>query len=181
MKRCAALVLLISLFVAVPTSANEARRRDPNDTRGPLDIKYIAHGHASGKLLWHKVAMRSPWGKRALRGGNDITFGLSNDGEDRFDEVHVTVDVADGKLGAWIYGYIEGSDYAGVGESKPIKFTRPNRMTIKIFFDQSWVDRRDRYAWDLWTSYRKRGSRHCQNWCSDHAPGSSPDRLVHKL
>ena len=87
----------------------------------------------------------------------------------------------DGKIGAWIFPYVEGSDYAGVGPSERIRFTRPDRHSIKIFFDKSWVDKRDRYVWSVRSWYEKRSSRNCSRGCSDYAPGTSPNRVEHKL
>ena len=181
MRRALVAVLALALLMPVPTTATEARRRDPNDIHGPLDIKRISHGHRSGDVLWHKVVMRSPWGRKALRGVGEIRFQFSTDGEDRFDEVNASIDLKDGKLKVWIFPYVEGSDYASVGPSERIRFARPNRRSIKIFFGQSWVDKRDRYVWSVNSSYMKRSSRHCARGCYDYAPGASPNRIEHKL
>lgn len=179
MTRTLFAALAISLLAGAPTAATESRRRDPNDTPGPLDIRRIAHGHAGGGALWHKIVTYGTWGRKALQGPEIIRFQFSTDGEDRFDEVNASVDLKDGKLQAWIYPYVEGSDYAGVGPSQRIRLKRVNRRSVKIFFDRSWVDKRDRYAWSVWTSYKDKNSRHCTKTCSDRAPDRG--RLVHNL
>ena len=181
MKRALWGVVVAALILSPAAHGSEGRRHDPNDTPGALDVKRIAHGHRDGGRLWHKVVMRHPWGAKALRGDNEIRVHFSTDREDRFDEVHASIDLKDGKLGAWIFTYTEGGDYAGVGPSERIRFVRTNRYSIKIFFNKDWVDRRNRYAWSVGTRYRKRSSRRCDGGCHDYAPGDSPDRLVHRL
>ena len=174
-------VIVTMLVVGVPARANEASVRDPNDARGPLDIKRIVHGHGSGGVLWHKVVMHKRWGADDLRGEDDIRFYFSNDGEDRFDEVHASVGRKKGTLAAWVFSYVEGGDHAGVGPSKRIRFTRPNRRSIKIFFDETRLDQRGRYAWSVGSSYRDKDSAECRESCFDYAPGHDPNRLVHSL
>ena len=180
MKHSLLVALAITLLLAFPSVASESHRRDPNDAHGPLDIRRISHGH-KGDLVWHKVVMRSSWGPQALRGADQIRFQFSTDGEDRFDEVNASVDLKDGELRAWVFPYVEGSDYAGVGPSERIRLTRPDRYSVKIFFKRSWVDKRNRYAWSVSSYYKRNGSRHCENTCRDYAPGASPNRLVHNL
>jgi hypothetical protein len=169
------------LMVGFPAHANTAASRDGDDVRGPLDIKRIVHGHGNGGVLWHKVVMRKGWGADDLRGDDDIRFYFSNDREDRFDEVHASVARKNGKLAAWVFPYVEGGDFASVGPSKRIRYSRPNRRTIKIFFDESWLDRRGRYAWSVGSSYRDKDSSSCRETCFDYAPGHNPERLVHDL
>ncbi len=182
MRRMSMPIVLIILLVPLAVSANERRLSDGNDTRGPLDIKRMSHGHAGDGKLWHKVVMHGRWGVRDLRGTDEIRFHITKDREDRFDEVHASVAVKDGELRAWIFPYTEGSDYAAVGPSTRIRLVRPDARSVKIVFDESWVqNRRDRYAWSVGSDYRDRDSAHCRRSCFDYAPGSNPDRLVHDL
>jgi hypothetical protein len=174
--------ILASAFLVAPAWANEGATRDPNDVRGPLDIKRITHGHRSADVLWHKVVMHNRWGADDLRGDDEIRIHISRDGEDRFDEVHISIDEKNGDLRAWIFPYTEGSDFAGVGPSERIRMTRPNPRVVKVFFEREWVqNRRNRYAWSAGSSYRDRDSAHCTRTCSDYAPGHDPERLVHNL
>lgn len=183
MKRGAVAAMAVLFLVAgTPVAADTSSRRDGNDTRGPLDIKRIAHGHTSDGKLWHKVVMHGRWGAKDLRGEDEIRFYFSNDREDRYDEVHATVALKNGKLGAWIFPYTEGSDYASVGPSERIRFVRPDRSSVKIFFDRSWMkNRTGRYTWSLGTDYKNRDSDNCARGCFDYAPGRNPNRLEHKL
>ena len=168
-------------FLALPVVAGVSSKPDPNDVRGPLDIKRIAHGHADGDTLWHKVVMHKRWGANDLK-GDEIRFYFSNDREDRYDEVHALVGLKDGKLAAWIFQYVEGSDYASVGPSTRIRLVRPSRRSVKIFFQESWMRNRNRrYAWSVGSRYGNRDSNHCREACYDYAPGRNPDRLVHNL
>ena len=175
-------VLVAALLCAMPPiRANTAGSFDPNDERGPLDIKRIAHGHADSNTLWHKVVMHGRWGRNDLK-GDEIRFYFSTDDEDRYDEVHASVGLKDGELAAWIFTYTEGSDYASVGPSTRIRLTRPNARSVKIFFGESWVRNGDaRYAWSVGSEFRDRGSAHCRSLCFDYAPGRNPDRVVHQL
>src|SRR5688500_16526101 len=174
--------ILASAFLAAPAWANDGSVRDPDEVRGPLDIKRISHGHSSGEVLWHKIVMHNRWGADDLRGDDEIRLYLSRDGEDKFDEVHISIDEKKGDLRAWIFPYTEGSDFAGVGPSERIRMTRPNPRVVKVFFDKGWVqNRRDRYAWSAGTDYRNRDSTHCRSSCFDYAPGHDPERLVHNL
>ena len=174
-------IVLGLLLVASPTGASRSGAGDPADVAGPLDVRRITHGHGSGDKLWHKVVMHQRWGARDLEGEDEIRFHFSYDGEDRYDEVHASVALKDGKLAAWVFPYVEGSDYANVGPSKRIRLTRPNRYSVKIFFDNGWVDARDRYAWSVGSSFRERDSERCRRACFDYAPGHNPNRLVHGL
>ena len=173
---------LVGAFLAAPAAwGNETSMRDPGDVRGPLDIKRIVHGHADGGALWHKVVMHDGWGADDLRGEDEIRFYFSVDREDRYDEVHASVGRKNGRLAAWVFPYVEGSDFASVGPSKRIRFTRPNRNSIKIFIEKSWLDRRDRYSWSVGSSFRDRDSSRCRQSCYDYAPGHDPKRLIHGL
>ena len=172
------LLVLVVLALAGPSYANTMGASDPNDIRGPLDVKRISHGHASNDVLWHKVVMHRRWGARHLE-GDEIRIDISTDREARYDEFRVSVAVEDGKLAARIYEFTEGSDYGIPGPSKRIRFTRPDRRTIKVFFNESWVN--GSYGWSVSTQYRERGSASCSNGCVDYAPGRNPDRLEHRL
>ena len=181
MSRCIVTVVSVLCLVTTTALADVGSSRDPGDVRGPLDVKRISHGHGRGDVLWHKVVMHNRWGAKDLRGNDEIRFYFSYDGEDRYDEVHALVGLKDGKLRAWVFPYVEGSDYAGVGPSERIRFKRPDRYSIKIFLDRGWVDARDRYAWSVGSRFRDRDSVNCKKSCFDYAPGHNPDRLVHDL
>ena len=178
-----ALVATVALTISttMPSAAGSKSARDPSDVHGPVDVRRIEHGHGDDGLLWHKVVMWNRWGAKDLHGNDEIRFHFSYDGEDRYDEVHASVAVKNGKLAAWVFPYVEGSDYASVGPSERIRFTRPTRYSVKIFFDKGWVDVRDRYVWSVGSSYRNRDSKNCREACFDYAPGNNPDRLEHNL
>ena len=178
MNRFVVIALLV-VAMSSPATADVSSMRDGDDSRGPLDIKRVLHGHETRTVLWHKVVMHKSWGAKDLSGKNEIRFQISTDREHRYDEVHALVALKDGKIRAWIFTYVEGGDYAGVGPSERIRFTRPDRRSIKIFFDESWVGSSS-YAWSAGSSYRDRDGR-CRNNCYDYAPGHNPDRLEHRL
>ena len=178
MRRILALVVAVATF-ATPAAADMTSMADPSDTRGPLDIKRISHGHATRDVLWHKLVMYRRWGAKDLT-GDEIVFHISTDGEDRYDEVRASVGVEEGRLAVRIYEFTEGSDYGIAGPSKRIRFKRPDHRTIKVFFNESWVKGRS-YAWSVSSQYRDRGSAHCSNHCFDYAPGRNPNRLRHRL
>lgn len=183
MKRLlAASLTAFAVLTVTPATADMSSRRDADDVHGALDIKRIVHGHTEGGKLWHKVVMWKRWGARDLAGEDEIRFYFSNDREDRYDEVHASVAVEDGKLAAWVFEYTEGSDYAGVGPSKRIRFVRPDRFSVKIFFsDDLMKNRTGRYTWSVGASYKNSDSDRCRRACFDYAPGHNPDRLEHNL
>lgn len=176
-----AVVVALLICSMPPSNASTSGSFDPNDERGPLDVKRIAHGHLDGNTLWHKIVMHGRWGPKDLK-GDEIRFYFSNDGEDRYDEVHASIGLKDGKLAAWIFSYTEGSDYASVGPSTRIRLVRPDRRSVKIFFGESWMrNRLDRYAWSVGSEFRDPDSPHCPSTCFDYAPGRNPHRLEHNL
>ena len=174
--RPAAVALAIAFLLPGSSLGSVAGDRDPDDTRGPLDIRRIVHGHTDDGQLWHKVIMWKRWGAKDLAGQDEIRFEFSNDREDRYDEVNASVALKDGELRAWVFPYTEGSDYAGVGPSTRIRLARPNRYTVTIFFGKKWVDGRGRYVWSVGSSYKDPDSDNCRRYCSDRT-----DRFEHNL
>ena len=176
MRRLIGIALLVVL-VPWPAAASIDGHRDPNDVRGPLDIRRIVHGHTSDGKVWHKVVMRHRWGARDLEGQDEIRFHFSTDREDRYDEVNATVALKDGKLNARVFPYTEGSDYAAVGPSTQIDFRRSDRFTVTIIFGKKWVDgRNDRYVWSVTSRYKDPDSENCRSYCRD-----GTERLAHNL
>ena len=176
MKRLIALGLVLAL-TPLSAAASVKGNRDPNDVRGPLDIKRIVHGHTNDGKLWHKVVMRSRWSAEDLKGQDEIRFHFSTDREDRYDEVNATVSLKDGKLRAVVFPYTEGSDYAAVGPSTKVNFRRADRYSVTIVFGKKWVDgRNDRYAWSVTTFYKNSDAPGCRSYCAD-----GTERVEHSL
>jgi hypothetical protein len=182
------LVLAVAAVVTLPASSSGAdtvARRDRRDTPGPLDIVRVEHGHSSRneKVLTHTVWTTGRWGKKDLRNKNShISFWFSTD-EDGYAEHRIFVATKNGRLRADFHDYEEGSDFAGVGPSTHLRWTRPNRRSIRVFLPRRHLSVKE-YGWSVETLYRRSSSR-CRfgrPTCQDKAPaGRGRGRIVHSL
>jgi hypothetical protein len=183
---CIAGALALSIVAAQSVTASTSTRRDNKDTRGPLDVVRVQHGHARGndKVLTHAAWTTGRWNKKDLRNKNSyIAFWFSTDG-DGYAEHRIFVASRDGRLVADFHDYEEGSDYAGVGPSTLIRWTRPNKRSIRVFLHRKHLGV-DEYGWSVQSTYRSSSSRRCRAGhapCYDKAPaGRGRGRVVHSL
>ena len=170
---------------ASPAAADALRARDANDARGRFDMRSVSHRHGRKPgVLVHRIGFYQPWRTSRLRGpGNYIWVWFSTDKEDRYAEDRAIVDVRQGKLGAWIEPYEEGSDYAAIGPPTQIRVRRADRRSVTIAFPARLLRRGlKRYSWSASTSYRASDSTRCALApCTDSAPaGSKRGRVVHE-
>jgi hypothetical protein len=184
------LLLLLTVVAAVtlpagPSGADTVARRDRRDTPGPLDVVRVEHSHAprNEKVVTHTVWTTGRWGKKDLRNKNShISFWFSTDG-DGYAEHRILVSTKDGRLTAAFHDYVEGSDFAGVGPSTYLRWTRPSRRSIRVFLHRKHLAV-DEYRWSVETLYRKSSSR-CRfgrPTCQDKAPGGrGRGRIDHSL
>ncbi len=168
---CAVLVLAASV---VPAEADTRRRSDGNDTRGPLDIARIEHGHrvnAKGaRQLTHTVRTYGEWRSRLLRRRAFIHLFFQLKGHPgNPEERAVWITYEDGRLQAEMYNTL----------GDPPKFLakvsvwRPDERTVKIAFRKRLLRRRsfDHYGWTT-LSYIEQSHRFCdrRGGCGDFAP-----------
>lgn len=170
---------------SVPTSADVVFRRDPNDTHGPLDVRRLGHGHGHRpRVLTHIVTTSRPWDESDVRNKNSFIYLWFSTDDDRYAEARVAVISQDHELTVQFQDYEESSDSAEVGPPSSIRFTRPNRRSIKVFFSKRRLGV-DSYRWSVETLYRNGSSRNCrlgQPLCNDRAPrGSGRGRIEHTL
>jgi hypothetical protein len=179
-------VVMVVALGAHTSAADALRAHDANDTRGRLDVRSVSHRHGRtpGRLI-HRVTTYSPWRTRRLRGPhNYVWVWFSTDKEDRYAEARAVIDFEQGKLGAWIEPYEEGSDYAAIGPPTPIEVRRANRRSVTIVFPTRLLrPRLKRYSWSVSTSYRAADSTRCAvAACADTAPaGRKRGGVVHRL
>ena len=184
MKSTLPAVAVVICLLGAPADSNEMGARDPNDTKGRLDVRLVRHGHTEAGALKHRLSTFGEWHGKALSDGrhSSIDFWFSTDREDRYAEFRATVDRIDGELQACLGSYAEGSDFAGVGPCEPIQFRRPNGRTVVIVFPAAMIGDPDRYAWSGYTYYRNEDSEHCRRSCIDEAPdGARRGKIVHLL
>jgi hypothetical protein len=177
-------------LLAIPSShlarADTVGKSDKNDTRGPLDMVRVGHGHRNHhpKILVHTVTMADRWGKEDVRNKNSFLYLWFDTDGDRYAEHRIAVVDEDGRLTAQFQDYDESSDSAEVGPSTDLRFRRPNRRTIRVFLPRRRLGV-NRYRWSAETLYRSSASRHCRfgkPLCHDKAPrGRGRGRILHVL
>lgn len=138
----AATVALLVSTVAVPASAGYRRIGDADDMKGPIDVRWAAHGHAPGGVLRHGVGTYGTWRGRALREyGLRIDFDID---KDRKVERQLRVDYLKGRLRAAIYG----GRFFDRRASGRVRVRRPNRRSLWVSFAADTLEEGlRRYRW----------------------------------
>lgn len=172
--------LLAVMLTMAPATADTMAFPDPDDTRGPLDVASLRHGH-NDSGLWHSVTMQGRWSSQALRGqGSYLYIWFSTDDEDTYAERRIWIDFHKGRLKAGLERYDEFSDGAGVSPIRRLRITRPSKRTVKVFFDRQDIGSGN-YSWSAFSSYRQADSEACGR-CFDEAPeGRGRGRIRHAV
>lgn len=172
--------VVLGFFGTSGALADSEARKDPNDSRGRLDVKVVRHAHSdNAKTLKHVVITREGWTTRAFGRKGTIFFVFSWRGNNCA-ETHVWVDVKDGALRArwraWDpLGCGRGDDSGGWGEfyGKPrVRKTSLTRLVLLV--PRTLLPRRiDSYRWAVTTLWS------CKKPCGDKAPDRGhPDRAI---
>ena len=160
--------------VALPAGADQRRARDADDTKGPLDIAWIKHGHRTNtrgvRQLVHTVRLYKRWPARRLRHRGYVHLFFQLRGHPGNPEERTLWIVYEkGKLRARMYNALGDPPkfLANVG------LWRPDGRTVKVTFRKSLLRRRpfDHYKWSA-LSYIEGGHPLCgrSNGCGDFAP-----------
>lgn len=167
-------VAVIVALGVLPAAADENQVRDGDDTRGPLDIAWIKHGHrtkANGqRQLVHTIRLYERWPVRRLRhrGYIHLFFDLRGHPGNP-EERTLWIIYEDGKLKAEMYNTL-GDPPKYLGD---VPLWRPNGRTVKVAFRKSLLRRRDfdYYKWGA-LSYIEAGHPLCgrSQGCGDLAP-----------
>src|SRR5688572_15290779 len=181
------LVVLISLSAPGVVSADALRVRDPNDVRGRLDIRAVAHGHGSRKgSVTHRVSVHRAFGSRLLEtnGAVELMFSGRPGG---CESVAIMIDAVNGGLRARIRfvdplgcGRYDDSGGSSMWEPLDAVLTRPDRRTVKIELQRTLLPGRGDYGWYAETRFWRNGTG-CGQRCVDQAPdeGYPRGRIAH--
>jgi len=158
----------------VPAGADERRRRDGDDTTGPLDIAWIKHAHRTSprgvRQLVHTVRLYERWPANRLRHRGYIHLFFQLKGHSGSPEERTLwIIYKDGRLRARMYNTL----------GDPPKFLakvglwRTNGRAVKVAFRKSLLRRRafSRYRWGA-LSYIEGDHPLCDRsqGCGDFAP-----------
>lgn len=169
---------ILALLVTTTSALGDTTRlRDPNDTDGNLDIKFVVQGHRSDtsgpRMIRHRLTMYERWGKRALtRQNNFINLFFDTDKDNGF-ERRLNMDVRDGELRAKM------QTWRGLEEVGFAKIWRPNRRSVAVAFPKRWLGAGVRsYQWIGYALYSIKGEGPCglqgdvYSGCTDRLPNS---------
>ena len=165
MKRALLLILVIAV-AATPAGADMGRARDRRDTKGPMDIRRIGHGHGTKQdgteTIRHSIRSHGGWKSRRLNcgGGSSKCRSMFNiyfdtDHDDTY-ERQVQIYRRDGTVYAGVIRYDE--DCAPVGticteSSNKVgnaRVWRANRRSIAFSMPVAWLGRGIRsYKWHV--------------------------------
>lgn len=132
-------VFLMSLLFAVqvtPVAADARFVADPDDAKGFLDIKRVAHRHADGRpgRLRHTITTFESWNARDLR---CAATGISFKNRDRYVRIYY-----EGGLKAEM---LNTETQKVIGQAR---VWRPNSRSVRVQFPKRWLGSPiNRYRW----------------------------------
>jgi hypothetical protein len=165
------------LLVSLPHAAGDtAQYEDPNDAEGPLDIKYVSHGHY-GELLEHRIGTISRWELEDVR--KKMGFGIlinvtSNDpspppeDSEGGDPDHCINGYAAKRLRAEMVDCEQDLDGPVIG---PVKVLHPKPKLLILRFPDHYLRYPGTYEYNVQMVWYGRG---CSEACPDFAPGYAP-------
>lgn len=158
MKRVS-IVFFVAVMLCAPVNpaiADRATARDANDSPGPLDLRYFAHGHHRG-LLTHRLGLHEDWRGRLLAGDKawigiwiDTSLNSPDESSERFIRINYTK--ARG-LHAFMY---DGSAPDFLRKVASVRVTRPNQRSVRIRFRASLLGETEKYEWFVETSIQRK-------------------------
>ena len=163
-----------SWLLGTAAMASERRVLDADDTKGPLDIAWVQHGHrqspAGVRQLVHTVRLFDPWPVRRLRHRGFVHLFLDVEGHRSLrEERAVWITYRKGRLRAQLMHY--SAEPPTVMRRVPL--WRPDRRTLKIAFRKRALGRGrfEAYGWSAISFVEERDSS-CdrRGGCHDSAP-----------
>ena len=186
MRNRLVVVLVFALLLPLVARADTRSFRDPNDARGPLDIRRVTHGHqkkGGDSFFVHTVSTHKRWGSKLLgRDATEIDLWFSTDGDGRPDRV-VYINHDDGRLRASMNTYENEGDSSTVGFIGNVKVRRVGGRGVRVWLPVEWMSNNelDDYNWFVFSFYTADEGSHCREdySCFDRAPNE--ESIVHSL
>ena len=160
-----AAAIATAMLAALAAGAHDTDLKDPNDTRGKLDVREVRLSHRTASPRWTVVTF-ADWGVFEMwdRGYVEI---LLDTRMERDPEYYLLVRASRSELvgSLWRLHPTGPDSYLG---TVPVK--RPSRRSVSVqvgLWRLDFGDRRDFYRWRVHTIYT---SDACRRTCHDYAP-----------
>ena len=168
--------LVITLFAFSIGMANERSDRDPNDSKGPMDISSVFMGHKRNDRLIHKLKTFEVWyGEDLSHGGILVYFDTNNDFK-----IERCLRIYFHRERQAIEAEMEGRRCEK--SIAPVHVSRPDSRTVKVVFPKHLLGRgKAQYRWWSETFYAE-DLGPCSGetgGCDDRAPNKG--RILHRL
>jgi hypothetical protein len=165
MKRIV-VVAMIAAIVLAATSAQAAKKHDPEDTDGRLDIVLVAASGDEGELGHFTLRTEDPWRCSYLKRSRDTSLRwLFDDARDDDFDLAGRFVCINTNLVFRMHGPDSGNRY------EDISVRRPNRRTAKINVPLDLVEFDANHAGGVARS-RDEEAPSCETVCKDRAPDS---------
>ena len=185
-RRAVAISLTLLMLSSSIALADVVSRRDGEATdNGPLDIKWVSHGHRERRLI-HTLRTYEPWRNRALRHSSSWIALFDRRSGSFGDERYLRVDYSQDK---GLYARMTTFGTHGPGEFiGRVQVWRPNDHSVRVRFPKRFLGRHvERYEWRAITSFedgdtcRSSPDSADQGGCIDSAPGRHQPAIEHDL
>jgi hypothetical protein len=172
-SRSALLAVLAGVFLVLAGTAHAdpLTRSDGNDTRGPLDIRRAAHGHA-GTAVTHTIRTFGPWSKALLGPQTPNAFFLvvSTDGDAAAERI-VLIFSSGGRMVALVLrpnGTLVGRASA----------SKPDARAVRVSIPRARLGSPAGYRWQAFSYFEGRLT--CRSGCVDRVPNAAA-RVLHDI
>ncbi len=165
MRGAAAVVVALAVLVSGTAVAEPSADNDPNDTRGPLDIRRIERTSGT-KYPRFSVRTYEAWSKRRIRDRGFVVVYVDSFGDRHFD--YYALVRSDGRaLRAALYRNRKQSrDY----RIKSIPAAHPGRRAARVTIPFKALRKRETFfRWRVQTLWNGRG---CPRVCFDRSPAT---------
>ena len=163
MKRIIVAVVT-AVFLLCGTAANAAKRHDPEDSDGRLDIVLIKASGDRGELGHFTLRTENPWRCNYLKRSKDTSLRwLFDDGRDGDFDLVGRVVCVNSELVLRLHGPDTGNRY------EDISVRRPNRRTAKVDVPLDLIEFDATHAGAVARS-RDKEAPSCDSICTDRAP-----------
>jgi hypothetical protein len=156
------------LLAALSAGAHDTDLRDPNDTRGKLDVHEVRLAHGTGTPMW-TVATFADWGVFEMWDRGYVEVLLDTRREEDPEYYLLVRSSRSDLLGSLWRSHATGPDsYLG---TVPVKRMSRHSVSVKVgLWRLDFGDKRDFYRWRVHTLFT---SDVCRRTCHDYAPNGA--------